>query len=192
MAKSTPANSPEGKKPVQGGAAPTGAGIDEDVVDGDALFKAAAENAGDRNAGGGAAAGGAANGGAGGGGAPEGGIDGEAARERVAEQDDAQAVRIAPGVIGNITALSDSDNKAHTKAARQIAFFLLGIVSVTIVLQYVRSWIVLCAAWPADDQKLTAFKEVAAFFDRLYGVLLPVLAGLVGSAVTYYFAKERR
>jgi uncharacterized membrane protein YbhN (UPF0104 family) len=74
-----------------------------------------------------------------------------------------------------------------------VAFTLLAILAGTILLQYLVSSIILFRFTPTGDEKeLAAFKETAVFVDRIFSALLPVLAGLVGSAVTYYFAKEGR
>jgi hypothetical protein len=75
-------------------------------------------------------------------------------------------------------------------AARMVAIVLLGILAGAVILQYVSLWVVIGLYRPIGEADVAAFKEVASFVDRLFSALLPVIAGLVGSAVTYYFARE--
>ena len=77
------------------------------------------------------------------------------------------------------------------QVAAYLAYFLLAVLALTIVLQYTIVWWLTYYALgtnrTADDlEKL--YKPI----EQIFNTLLPVLAGLVGSAVTYYFTREPR
>jgi len=74
----------------------------------------------------------------------------------------------------------DPRSDAHT--ARIIAFSLIILLVVSVVAQYVALIV------------LTVYNRNEAIpnFEHLFNACFPVLAGLVGSAVTYYLTKERK
>jgi hypothetical protein len=75
------------------------------------------------------------------------------------------------------------DLKAHeAKTARTLTFVVVAMLGVSIVLQYGTLLV------------LTIYNrgEAISTFEHLFNAVLPVLAGLTGSAVTYYLTKERK
>ena len=67
----------------------------------------------------------------------------------------------------------------HAETAKTLAGWLIGILGGSILLQYV---CVMALIWfRGNDVKV---------LDDLFHASLPVLAGLAGSAVTYYFTKN--
>jgi hypothetical protein len=97
------------------------------------------------------------------------------------------------GIVSSVSRPLETQEKKldPAKAAHNVALYLLAILAASIFLQYLTSTIVVFRFAPcADEKQVAAFKEVAVFVDRIFSSLLPVLAGLVGSAVTYYFAKQ--
>jgi hypothetical protein len=66
--------------------------------------------------------------------------------------------------------------------ARTLAIILVTMLGITFVAQYVSLWV------------LTVYNHVDAIphFEHLFNVWLPVLAGLVGTAVGFYLTKERK
>lgn len=71
------------------------------------------------------------------------------------------------------------------RVAERIAYILLSLLGGTILVHYLGTAIL-----------LACFREkygtVAAEFDKIFNNLLPILSGLVGSAVTFYFTRETR
>lgn len=73
------------------------------------------------------------------------------------------------------------ERKHRAATARVLAYSLLGLLAATIVIQYgLTIWLTLSG----KDAGVVAL-------DKLFNALLPILSGLVGGAVTYYFTKER-
>lgn len=70
----------------------------------------------------------------------------------------------------------------RAETARYLAYSLVGILAVTVVLQY---GLTVFLIWNGKTDGI-------ASLDKLFNNLLPVLSGLVGGAVTYYFTKDRR
>jgi hypothetical protein len=77
---------------------------------------------------------------------------------------------------------SDLLNQRHSQTARTLAFWLLILLGGTVILQYV-CVMVLILRWRDDGVK---------YLEDFYHSWLPVLSGLAGSAVTYYFTRDRR
>jgi threonine/homoserine/homoserine lactone efflux protein len=73
------------------------------------------------------------------------------------------------------------------KTAAELAQWLLIIFGLVIVIHYAVMAIFLfpCSSPSADRLKQLEFVE------RIFNSLLPVIAGLLGSAVAYYFSRER-
>jgi hypothetical protein len=79
--------------------------------------------------------------------------------------------------------LASLDLKVHeAKTARTLTFVVVSMLGLSILLQYVLMGI------------LTVYNKTEAIptFEHLFNAVLPVLAGLTGSAVTYYLTKEKR
>jgi nitrate reductase NapE component len=85
---------------------------------------------------------------------------------------------------GNVEPFSDprfEERKHRAATARVLAYCLLGLLAATIAIQYgFTLWLILSGKQ----------SDVAAL-DKLFNALLPILSGLVGGAVTYYFTKEK-
>jgi hypothetical protein len=79
--------------------------------------------------------------------------------------------------------LTNIDIKAHeAKTARTLTFVVVAMLGASIVLQY-------------GTMGLLTFygkSEAIPNFEHLFNAVLPVLAGLTGSAVTYYLTKEKK
>lgn len=76
---------------------------------------------------------------------------------------------------------SDILKKAHADTAKTLSFWLLGILAGTVVLHYV---CVMTLVLLGKDYELPIVADILHLW-------LPVLAGLAGSAATYYFTRER-
>jgi hypothetical protein len=75
------------------------------------------------------------------------------------------------------------DLKEHeAKTARTLTYVLVAILGSSILLQYVALAI------------LVRYSKTESIpnFEHLFNAVLPVLAGLTGSAVTYYLTKEKK
>jgi hypothetical protein len=70
----------------------------------------------------------------------------------------------------------------RAETARYLAYALVGILALTVLLQY---GLTVLLVWNGKADGI-------ASLDKLFNNLLPVLSGLVGGAVTYYFTKDRR
>jgi hypothetical protein len=70
----------------------------------------------------------------------------------------------------------------RAETARYLAYSLVGILAVSVLLQYSLTVFLI---WNGKADGI-------ASLDKLFNNLLPVLSGLVGGAVTYYFTKDRR
>jgi len=85
---------------------------------------------------------------------------------------------------GDVRPLEDyayEEMRHRAATARILAYVLVGILAATILLQYgLTTWLVFAGR-----------ENAAGILDKLFNALLPVLAGLVGGAVTFYFTKER-
>jgi hypothetical protein len=79
--------------------------------------------------------------------------------------------------------LANLDLKAHeAKTARTLTFVVVTMLGLSIALQYGTMGV------------LIVYNKTEAIpnFEHLFNAVLPVLAGLTGSAVTYYLTKEKR
>ena len=79
--------------------------------------------------------------------------------------------------------LANLDLKAHeAKTARTLTFVVVAMLGLSILIQYVLLGV------------LTVYNKSDAIptFEHLFNAVLPVLAGLTGSAVTYYLTKEKK
>lgn len=85
---------------------------------------------------------------------------------------------------GEVQPLEDytfEEKRHRAVTARVLSYVLVCILAGTILLQYgLTFWLVLIGR----DNGIAAL-------DKLFNALLPVLAGLVGGAVTFYFSKEK-
>ena len=77
---------------------------------------------------------------------------------------------------------SKIDPKSDAHTARIIAFSLIILLVVSVIAQYIALIV------------LTVYNRGDAVpnFEHLFNACFPVLAGLVGSAVTYYMTKEKK
>jgi nitrate reductase NapE component len=88
---------------------------------------------------------------------------------------------IEGGSVERVTDLPFEERRHRAATARVLAYCLLGILALTITLQYgFTVWLI-----------LSGRDSGVAALDKLFNALLPILSGLVGGAVTYYFTKER-
>ena len=79
--------------------------------------------------------------------------------------------------------LVNLDLKAHeAKTARRLTFVVVTMLGLSIALQYGTMGV------------LIAYNKTEAIpnFEHLFNAVLPVLAGLTGSAVTYYLTKDKK
>ncbi len=110
--------------------------------------------------------------------------------ERTVPPEDQQQQGIASGVLPQIKEqpgvlpLSSADilKKGHAETAKTLSFWLVGILAGSVVLHYVCVMILLLLK---RDYAVTALEDVIH-------VWLPVLAGLAGSAVTFYFTRDSK
>jgi len=84
---------------------------------------------------------------------------------------------------GDVRPLEDYPvaERHRAETARYLAYALVGILAMSIVLQYGLT------IWAVFSGK----PEGVASLDKIFSVLLPALAGLVGGASTYYFTREK-
>jgi nitrate reductase NapE component len=88
---------------------------------------------------------------------------------------------IEGGDVQQVADLQIEERRHRAATARVLAYSLLGLLAATIAAQYgFTLWLILSGR----------SSDVAAL-DKLFNALLPILSGLVGGAVTYYFTKER-
>jgi hypothetical protein len=71
-------------------------------------------------------------------------------------------------------------HRANT--ARYLALALVGILAISVVLQYASTMVLI----------YTGKADAIPNLDKMFNILMPVLSGLVGGATTYYFTKEKR
>jgi len=90
--------------------------------------------------------------------------------------------RMAPIEPRGFQPQGDIIKEHEAKTARTIALALLWMLGLSILIQYVTT-AVLVVEGKAD---------ATATFEHLFNTVLPVLAGLTGSAVTYYLTKEKK
>lgn len=76
-------------------------------------------------------------------------------------------------------AFQEAQHKATT--TRRLANWLIIILAGSIVLQYA------CTMW----LELKGMHSSVESLDRIFNSLLPVVSGLAGSAITYYFTKDK-
>lgn len=74
-----------------------------------------------------------------------------------------------------------NSTRYRDEAARSIANRLILIFALVIAAQYVFT------IWLALPEKTEALAAV----EKLFGIVLPVVSGFLGAAVTYYFTKDR-
>jgi len=86
---------------------------------------------------------------------------------------------IEGGRVEQVSDLPFEERRHHAATARMLAYLLVATLGVTIALQYGLTVLLL---WRGRD---------IGPLDKLFNVLLPVLASLVGSATTFYFTKEK-
>jgi len=72
--------------------------------------------------------------------------------------------------------------KAHAETAKTLSYWLVGILAGTVLLHYA---CVMVLVLLKRDYAVTVIEDVLH-------VWLPVLAGLAGSAATYYFTRESK
>jgi len=78
---------------------------------------------------------------------------------------------------------SEIDLRGHeAKTARTLTYVLVGILAVSILVQYGTLAVLV----------IHGKNDSIPSFEHLFNNVLPVLAGLTGSAVTYYLTKEKK
>jgi hypothetical protein len=90
---------------------------------------------------------------------------------------------VPPDVEPRGLQLTKIDLRAHeAKTARTLTFVVVAMLGFSILVQY------------GTMVALIAYKQTEAIpnFEHLFNAVLPVLAGLTGSAVTYYLTKEKK
>ncbi len=88
---------------------------------------------------------------------------------------------IEGGSVEGLEDLQIEERKHRAATARALAYCLVGILAGTVAIQYgLTMWLVLLG----KDAGVSAL-------DKLFNALLPVISGLVGGAVTFYFTKEK-
>lgn len=93
-----------------------------------------------------------------------------------------EVTEIEGGSIKNSSApiqFQEAKHKADT--TRKLANWLIIILAGSIILQYA------CTMW----LELSGRHDSVENLNRIFNSLLPVIAGLAGSAVTYYFTREK-
>jgi hypothetical protein len=85
---------------------------------------------------------------------------------------------------GRVEQLDDYhvDAKHRADTARYLAYGLVGVLTLSIFLQYAAT-LTLVFLGKAD---------ALASIDKLFNILLPVLSTLVSAAATYYFTRDKR
>lgn len=79
--------------------------------------------------------------------------------------------------------LANLDLKVHeAKTARTLTFVVVTMLGLSVVLQYGTMGVLI----------VYNKSEAIPNFEHLFNAVLPVLAGLTGSAVTYYLTKEKK
>lgn len=74
------------------------------------------------------------------------------------------------------------DEKHRADTARYLAYGLVGILALSIILQYTATLLLV----------FFGKTDASASIDKLFNILLPVLSSLVSAAVTYYFTKDKK
>ena len=106
--------------------------------------------------------------------------------ERAAPEDIAQAAAdesiIEGGSVSDFQEIKWEPEKKHrAETARYLAYGLVGILALTILIQYGMTVLLICQNRESG----------VATLEKLFSTLLPVLSGLVSGAATYYFTREK-
>jgi hypothetical protein len=75
----------------------------------------------------------------------------------------------------------EPEKKHRAETARYLAYGLVGILALTILIQYGMTVVLICQNRESG----------VATLEKLFSTLLPVLSGLVSGAATYYFTREK-
>ncbi|MGD0548650.1 MAG: hypothetical protein ABR991_12600 [Terracidiphilus sp.] len=75
----------------------------------------------------------------------------------------------------------EPEKKHRAETARYLAYGLVGILALTILIQYGMTVVLICQNR----------ENGVATLEKLFSTLLPVLSGLVSGAATYYFTREK-
>ena len=75
----------------------------------------------------------------------------------------------------------EPEKKHRAETARYLAYGLVGILALTILVQYGMTVVLICQNRESG----------VATLEKLFSTLLPVLSGLVSAAATYYFTREK-
>ena len=89
---------------------------------------------------------------------------------------------IEGGHVGPIDELAFEEHKHRAQTARAMAFLLVWIMAISVAVHF------LATAALAASGNTEAVESLATIFT----MWLPVIAGMVSSAVTYYFTKENQ
>lgn len=106
-----------------------------------------------------------------------------------AQQAQTSTQGLPSGVLPNITtqsgvfapSFSDNLKKTHAETAKTLSYWLVGILAGTVLLHYICVMILVLLG---KDYELPIIEDILH-------VWLPVLAGLAGSAATYYFTRDK-
>ena len=114
--------------------------------------------------------------------------DGRNLSERRISEESAEAAEgegegiIEGGTVSDFQEYKWEPEKKHrAETARYLAYGLVGILALTILIQYGMTVVLIC---------LNRESGVATL-EKLFSTLLPVLSGLVSAAATYYFTREK-
>ena len=92
---------------------------------------------------------------------------------------DIEVVDIEGGDVTEVSPDYEVDYKAAT--TQKLAFILVAILAGSVVLHYGM------VTWLLYNDKTAAIAEL----HNIFGTWLPVISGLAGSAVTYYFTQDK-
>ncbi len=84
-------------------------------------------------------------------------------------------------MVEALTDIEVKSRRAREATARTIALALIWILGFSAAVHYIAVFVLVL------NDKTVAVEELSRFFHAW----LPVVSGLVGSAITYYFTKER-
>jgi hypothetical protein len=89
---------------------------------------------------------------------------------------------IEGGHIGEIDEIPFQHDRHHVETASRLAYVLVGMMAVSVLLHYLLTAVAIYSCQPLIT------KELGDIFDKW----LPVISGLVGGAVTYYFTRIQK
>lgn len=97
------------------------------------------------------------------------------------DSDPQNGLAIEGGMVEGFGDIEVKSRRAREATARTIALALIWIFGLSAAVHYIAMFVLVL------NDKTAALEELNRFFNAW----LPVVSGLVGSAITYYFTKER-